>query len=78
MIESSDLANLKEAARDLKSAIKANTEITKENKLSLDMNNLLMLVNLGIISKDDLIGTEVCKDYISKSIPSQKKKSLFK
>lgn len=78
MIDSSDLANLKEAARDLKSAIKANTEITKENKLSLDMNNLLMLVNLGIISKDDLIGNEVYKNYISKSIPTQKKKSLFK
>lgn len=55
MIDSSDLANLKEAIRDLKNVTKLNIEITKAYKLSLDMNNLLMLFNLGLISQDDLI-----------------------
>lgn len=77
MIDSLDLANLKEAIRDLKNVTKLNIEITKAYKLSLDMNNLLMLFNLGLISQDDLIGAELYKDYI-KSIPTQKKRSLFK
>lgn len=76
-LNSIDLANLKEAIYDLKRTIKSSIEVTNENKLSLDMNNLLMLVNLGILSKEDLIETEIYKNYINKNIPKQKTKSLF-
>ncbi len=76
-ISSIDLGNIKEALRDLKREIKSNTQVVEDCKKSLDMNNLLMLVNLGILSKDDLIETEIYKSYTQKNFPKQKKKSIF-
>lgn len=78
MSSSMDLGLLKQSIHDLRDSIKNNTQVMREYGDIINMSNLLKMIELGIISKDDLIETEVYKNYISKSIPTQKKKSLFK
>lgn len=78
MSSSMDLGLLKQSIHDLRDSIKNNTQVMRKYSDIINMSNLLKMLELGIISKDDLIETELYKNYISEIISDQKKRSLFK
>lgn len=80
MSGSMDLGFLKQAIHDLRDSIKTNTQVISEYKNAIDMSNLLKMVELGIISKEDIVGSSFYESYINHFIVQDKtkKKSLFK
>lgn len=80
MSDSMDLGFLKKSINDLRDSIKSNTEVIAESNNTIDMSNLLKMVELGMISKEDIMESSFYQDYVKNLIPADKtkKKSLFK
>lgn len=78
-LDSFDIANLKNAIHDLKDYLKTNNRKLNDNTDAINMCNLLKMVELDMISKDEVMGSSFYKDYKENFISSnkQKKKSLF-
>lgn len=78
-VSSMDLGFLKEAIHDLRDSIKANTKEVIKHTDAINMSNLLKMVELGMVSKEEIMGNSLYKNYQENFISSsnQKKKSLF-
>lgn len=78
-VDSLDIANLKKAIHDLKDYTKENNKELNNNTAAINMCNLLKMVELGMLSKDEVMGSSFYNNYKDNFILSskQKKKSLF-
>ncbi len=74
-----DISYLKKAINDLRDSIKSNTQVVAEYSRAIHIGNLLKMMELGLLSKEDIIASPFYNEYITKLIsPAKtKKKPLF-
>ena len=79
MSDSMDLGLLKKSINDLRDSIWSNTQIVAEYTNAINMSNLLKMIELGMVSKKDIMESSFYDGYINNLISSDKtkKKSLF-